>query len=270
MIATLTETTLAPHHPLRQELHRWLIKARAAGSDNNAIEALFQDTLDAKEVAGDFGDQRRELEQAIRPTGYALNDCTLAIPAGRVVGLVGTERAGKSTLLQLALGLIAQRQGSIEVLGDRPVDLRRVGYVAGHPRAGRLCRSLTICKMGRRLNPAWDSALAQTRVADLGLDPGQRAGGTVRGTAGTARVDAGDSQATRVAHLDEPTAALDPLARRSTRARWPWSPTTTSASSCPSHLLSDLARYLITSLSSPPRKSRFQAMSTISSPATTA
>ena len=35
---------------------------------------------------------------------WALADCTLDIPEGRIVGLVGPNGAGKTTLLNLAVG----------------------------------------------------------------------------------------------------------------------------------------------------------------------
>jgi len=43
--ATLTDSTLAAHAPLRQELRRWLVKARRAGLDDESIEALFTTTF---------------------------------------------------------------------------------------------------------------------------------------------------------------------------------------------------------------------------------
>ena len=45
--ATLSDESLASHAPLRRELQRWLIKARAAGLDEESIEALFRDTFRA-------------------------------------------------------------------------------------------------------------------------------------------------------------------------------------------------------------------------------
>ena len=53
---------------------------------------------------------------------WALTDCTLEIPEGRVVGLVGPNGAGKSTLLNLAVGLLAPTTGSITVRGGAPAD----------------------------------------------------------------------------------------------------------------------------------------------------
>lgn len=43
--ATLADNTLAAHGPLRQELRRWLGKARKAGLDDESIEALFMSTF---------------------------------------------------------------------------------------------------------------------------------------------------------------------------------------------------------------------------------
>jgi GntR family transcriptional regulator len=42
---TLSDPSLAAHGPLRQELGRWLAKARLAGLDDESIEALFRDTF---------------------------------------------------------------------------------------------------------------------------------------------------------------------------------------------------------------------------------
>jgi GntR family transcriptional regulator len=44
---TLTDPSLAAHGPLRQDLQRWLAKARRAGLDEESIEALFRDTFRA-------------------------------------------------------------------------------------------------------------------------------------------------------------------------------------------------------------------------------
>src|SRR5207249_5270245 len=65
---------------------------------------------------------------------WALSDCTLSIPTGRVVGLVGPNGAGKTTLLHLITGLLTPTAGTIEVAGGQPaargVQLARVGFVA--------------------------------------------------------------------------------------------------------------------------------------------
>jgi len=47
---TLTDPSLAAHGPLRRDLGRWLDKARAAGLDEESIEALFRDTFRAEAV----------------------------------------------------------------------------------------------------------------------------------------------------------------------------------------------------------------------------
>jgi GntR family transcriptional regulator len=43
--ATLTDSSLAAHGPLRTDLMRWLAKARRAGLDDESIEALFLSTF---------------------------------------------------------------------------------------------------------------------------------------------------------------------------------------------------------------------------------
>src|SRR3954451_17616520 len=45
--ATLSDSSLAAHGPLRRELQRWIVKARSAGLDDESIEALFAATFRA-------------------------------------------------------------------------------------------------------------------------------------------------------------------------------------------------------------------------------
>jgi len=43
--ATLNGGSLAAYQPLRQDLRKWLAKARRAGLDDESIDALFQSTI---------------------------------------------------------------------------------------------------------------------------------------------------------------------------------------------------------------------------------
>ena len=49
--ATPDDGALAAQRPLRPELRRWLAKARAAGLDDESIEALFRESLRADTAA---------------------------------------------------------------------------------------------------------------------------------------------------------------------------------------------------------------------------
>lgn len=49
---TLTDDSLAAHGPLRQDLERWLVKARHAGLDDESIEALIRDVVRSSAAEG--------------------------------------------------------------------------------------------------------------------------------------------------------------------------------------------------------------------------
>lgn len=149
---------------------------------------------------------------------WALSDCTLEIPAGRVVGLVGPNGAGKSTLLNLAAGQLTPTAGSIEVLGGRPASgpeqLARVGFVAQDTPTYSGLTVAEHLRLGARLNPRWDAAIARDRIARLGLDPRQRAGKLSGGQRAQLALTLGIAKRPELLILDEPVAAVDPLARR--------------------------------------------------------
>jgi ABC-2 type transport system ATP-binding protein len=149
---------------------------------------------------------------------WALSECTLAIPAGRVVGLVGPNGAGKTTLLHLAVGLLSPSAGAIEVLGGQPDSdprhLGRVGFVAQETPTYSALTVADHLRLGAHLNPGWDSQLAGSRIEQLGLDPAQRAGKLSGGQRAQLALTLAIAKRPELLLLDEPVASLDPLARR--------------------------------------------------------
>jgi ABC-2 type transport system ATP-binding protein len=146
---------------------------------------------------------------------WALTDCELEVPSGHVVGLVGPNGAGKSTFLNLSVGMLTPTTGSVEVLGaPAGTQQTKVGYVAQDtPTYSRLSVADHL-KLGARLNPGWDENLAQQRIQRLRLDPKQRAGKLSGGQRAQLALTLGLAKRPELLILDEPVAALDPLARR--------------------------------------------------------
>lgn len=112
---------------------------------------------------------------------WALHDCTLALPAGRVAALVGPNGAGKTTLLQLAVGLLEPTASSVQVFGLSPTTepgeaLPHLGFVAQDTPLYKDFRVAELLTLGRKLNPRWDDTLAQTRIEKLGIPLDRRAG----------------------------------------------------------------------------------------------
>jgi ABC-2 type transport system ATP-binding protein len=149
---------------------------------------------------------------------WALADCTLAIPAGHVTGLVGPNGAGKTTLISLATGMLAPTTGTIEVLGGLPASgpgqLARVGYVAQDTPTYAGLSVTDHLRLGAHLNPRWDAGLARRRIEQLGLDPKQKAGRLSGGQRAQLALTLALAKRPELLILDEPIASLDPVARR--------------------------------------------------------
>ena len=183
----------------------------------------------------------------------ALADCTVSIPAGRIVGLVGPNGAGKTTLLHLATGMLSPTSGTIEVLGGRPASgpaqLAKVGFVA---QDAPVYAGFTIAdhlRFGAHMNPGWDAALARDRIDQLGLDRRQRAGKLSGGQRAQLALTLALAKRPELLILDEPIASLDPLARSEfLRSLAEYTASRQVSVVMSSHLVSDLERicdYLI-------------------------
>jgi ABC-2 type transport system ATP-binding protein len=151
----------------------------------------------------------------------ALSGIDITVRSGVITVLVGPNGAGKSTLMKAWVGFERPSQGHVSVAGidpwvrgGREQALQHVGYV---PQQSALYRELRVREhvvLAAALRPAFDPAKAFRRLDDLALDAEQQVGelsGGQRAQVSLALVLAAGGE---ILILDEPLAALDPLARR--------------------------------------------------------
>jgi ABC-2 type transport system ATP-binding protein len=185
----------------------------------------------------------------------ALGDCSVTIAEGRICGLVGPNGAGKTTLLRMLAGLTAPTSGTVAVLGaaprQDPAFLAEVGYVAQDMPLYRRMSAEDHVRIGARLNSRWDGDLVRSRLRELDIPLGQGVGALSGGQRAQVALSLALAKRPRLLLLDEPVAALDPLARRHFLAAVATAVTDAEGSLTvllSSHLISDLERvcdYLI-------------------------
>jgi ABC-2 type transport system ATP-binding protein len=148
---------------------------------------------------------------------WALRDCTLAIPDGHVVALVGPNGAGKTTLLSMAVGLTTPTAGSVTVLGGEPAGspdaLDRIVFVAQDAPLYKNLPAADMLHLARNLNRRWDQQRAETRLAELGIPLKRKVGKLSGGQKAQLALTVALARRPDLLVLDEPLAALDPLAR---------------------------------------------------------
>ena len=148
---------------------------------------------------------------------WALRECTLAIPDGRVAALVGPNGAGKTTLLNLAVGLTAPTAGAVAVLGGtRPGSPDALDGIAFVAQDAPLYANLSVADMlhlTRNLNRRFDQGYARARLGELGIPLTRKAGKLSGGQQAQLALTLALGRRPRLLVLDEPMASLDPLAR---------------------------------------------------------
>ena len=153
-----------------------------------------------------------------RSSTWALVDVDLAVPQGTVTALVGPNGAGKSTLIRTWMGFERPTRGHVLVGGIDPQDdragtLRQLGYVS---QSTALYRGLTVSDhlaLAAGLRSGFDTAAARERLGQLAIPLAQKAGALSGGQAAQVALCLALGTGAPVLLLDEPLAALDPLAR---------------------------------------------------------
>jgi ABC-2 type transport system ATP-binding protein len=148
----------------------------------------------------------------------ALNDCTISVPEGRISALVGANGAGKTTLLRLLAGLAAPTAGRAVVFGGAPRQdpayLAEIGFLAQEIPLYRRRTAEDHIGTGAHLNPRWDGESVRARLSGQKIPLDQPVGTLSGGQRAQVALALTLAKRPRLLLLDEPLAALDPLARR--------------------------------------------------------
>jgi ABC-2 type transport system ATP-binding protein len=142
---------------------------------------------------------------------WGLRDCTLSVPSGCVTGLVGPNGSGKTTLLSLAVGLIRPTAGTVLVGSLAARDL--TAFVAQDAPLYQNLPVRDMLRVARNLNVRWDQDRAVSRLDGLGIPLKQRVGALSGGQKAQLALTIALGRRPELLVLDEPLAALDPLAR---------------------------------------------------------
>jgi ABC-2 type transport system ATP-binding protein len=162
-----------------------------------------------------------EIQNLSREFGkkQALKNVTLRVPRGGVFGLIGSNGAGKTTIIKHILGSHYAQRGSVRVFGIDPVAhpvevLGRIGYVSENRDIPDWMRVGEIIAYTQTFYPAWDSAYAEELREMFELDPNQKISTLSRGQAARVCLLLALAHRPDLLLLDEPSSGLDPVVRR--------------------------------------------------------
>lgn len=188
---------------------------------------------------------------------FTLDRVTFAVSAGTIVGLIGSNGAGKTTIIKALLGLVQPDAGSIELFGEqvaschpdyvgarRAAQLRQdVGIVfdsCSFPDEYRVSDAARLCAQAYI---SWNAALFEELQVRMNLPADRRVRELSRGMGMKLALACALAHEPKLLVLDEPTAGLDPLAREEAlETLRTYATDETRAVLLSSHITSDLER----------------------------
>jgi ABC-2 type transport system ATP-binding protein len=147
--------------------------------------------------------------------GFKLDNLSLTLPTGCIMGLIGENGAGKSTTINSILGLKKYDHGTIKVLGqDMNAELKQdIGVVldeVGIPQALNIKNVRSVMK---NIYSNWDDKAFGDYVKKFSLPDNKKFSDFSKGMKMKLAIAIALSHNAKLLILDEPTSGLDPLVR---------------------------------------------------------
>ncbi len=152
-------------------------------------------------------------------SGFALEDVTFSVPCGSIMGLIGENGAGKTTVIKLIVNLIRKNAGSITVFGKDNITAEKeiksqLGVVLDESSFHETLTAKDIAVILRSIyKGTWDDRLYSTYLDRFTLPDTKIVKDYSRGMKMKLSIAAALSHHPRLLILDEATSGLDPVVR---------------------------------------------------------
>lgn len=157
----------------------------------------------------------KHLTKAYKKNCPVLSDLNLEIPAGRIVGLLGPNGCGKSTLIKLISGLLQPNGGEI-LVGGYPVGEESKALISYLPERTYFNDRMKVSELVKYFGEFYadfDSERAYKLLSDLNINPKANLKTLSKGTKEKVQLILVMSRNAKLYLLDEPIAGVDPAAR---------------------------------------------------------
>ncbi len=151
-------------------------------------------------------------------SGFSLRDIAFSVGAGRIVGFIGRNGAGKTTVLKSLLHFVAPDGGSIRFF-DRDFteserDIKeKTGFVSGGIQFYPKKKLRAIAEVTSRFYPNWDASAYREYLRRFSLDEEKTPDMLSEGMKVKFSLALALSHHAKLLILDEPTSGLDPVSR---------------------------------------------------------
>lgn len=157
----------------------------------------------------------RNLCKAYYRNIFVLHDLSFTLPKGRIVGLLGPNGCGKSTLMKIITGLLQPNGGEVLVDG-KPIGEESKAVVSYLPERTYFNNWMRVSQLVEYFDEFYDDFdpdKAYRLLADLGISPESKLKSLSKGTKEKVQLILVMSRNAKLYLLDEPIAGVDPAAR---------------------------------------------------------
>lgn len=153
-----------------------------------------------------------------RYDGFTLDNVSLAVPRGSIMGFVGQNGAGKTTTIRALLGINRPDSGSIKLFGqtlgkNEAAIKSRIAVVFDELPFHECLNALQLDKIMRELYPKWDSGVFAAYLERFSLPGKKKFSQLSKGMKMKLQIAAALSHDAELLIMDEATSGLDPVVR---------------------------------------------------------
>jgi len=149
-------------------------------------------------------------------SAVALEGLNLSVPEGSVFALIGSNGAGKTTVIKILMNILQPTSGHTETLGRRklsPRELQQIGYVSENQEMPEWMTVEYFMAYLKPFYPTWDDARAEELLRQFELPRDRKLKHLSRGMKMKAALASSLAYRPKLIVLDEPFSGLDPLVR---------------------------------------------------------